>query len=101
MFVIFPDRLRENFGRDCAPRDWKSSSCCSARAVTQGEGGKTKADATAAIKECALRKKASAVWQAASVDPFIGGKPPSPSLVKPEREIPPDVQGCCCGAVFS
>ena len=33
-----------------------------------------------------------------SVDPFIGGKPPNPSLVKREREIPADVQGCCCGA---
>jgi hypothetical protein len=64
-------------------------------------GGKTKEDATAAIRACALKKKAPTVWQEASVDPFIGGGPPSPSLVKPEREIPPDVQGCCCGAVFS
>ena len=37
------------------------------------------------------------VWQSASVDPFIGGKK-APSIVKPEREIPADVQGCCCGA---
>ena len=58
-------------------------------------------DATAAIRACALKKKAPTVWQEASVDPFIGGKPPSPSLVKREREIPPDVQGCCCGSVFS
>ena len=58
-------------------------------------------DATAAIKACAEKKKAMPVWQSASVDPFIGGKPPSPSLVKREREIPADVQGCCCGSVFS
>ena len=61
-------------------------------------GGKTKADATAAIKACAEKKKAMPVWQSASVDPFIGGKPPSPSLVKRERAIPADVQGCCCGS---
>jgi hypothetical protein len=64
-------------------------------------GGKTKADADAAIRACALRKKAMPVWQSASVDPFIGGGPPNPSLVKREREIPADVQGCCCGAKFS
>ena len=61
-------------------------------------GGKTKEDATAAIRACALKKKAPTVWQAASVDPFIGGGPPNPSLVKREREIPADVQGCCCGS---
>ena len=62
-------------------------------------GGKTKADATAAIKACALRKKdASEEWQAASVDPFIGGKKAS-SIVKPEPAIPADVKGCCCGSV--
>ena len=64
-------------------------------------GGKTKEDATAAITACAEKKKAMPVWQSASVDPFIGGKPPSPSLIKREREIPADVQGCCCGSVFS
>ena len=37
------------------------------------------------------------VWQEASVDPFIGGEK-APSIVKREREIPADVQGCCCGA---
>ena len=63
-------------------------------------GGKTKADATAAIKACAEKKKAMPVWQSASVDPFIGGKK-APSIVKPEREIPADVQGCCCGAATS
>ena len=63
-------------------------------------GGKTKADATAAIKACAEKKKAMPVWQSASVDPFIGGKK-APSIVKREREIPADVQGCCCGAKFS
>ena len=35
----------------------------------------------------------SAVWQGASVDPFV-----APPRVVPEREIPADVQGCCCGA---
>ncbi len=39
-------------------------------------------------------------WQSASVDPFIGGKK-APSIVKRERAIPADVQGCCCGSVFS
>ena len=47
---------------------------------------------------CSEKKKAMPVWQEASVDPFIGGKPPSPSLIKREREIPADVQGCCCGS---
>ena len=54
-------------------------------------------DATAAIKACAEKKKAMPVWQSASVDPFIGGKK-APSIVKREREIPADVQGCCCGS---
>ena len=63
-------------------------------------GGKTKADATAAIKACAEKKKAMPVWQSASVDPFIGGEK-APSIVKPERAIPADVQGCCCGAATS
>ena len=60
-------------------------------------GGKTKEDATAAITACAEKKKAMPVWQSASVDPFIGGKK-TPSIVKREREIPADVQGCCCGS---
>jgi hypothetical protein len=47
--------------------------------------------ATEAIKECAVTR--SAVWQGASVDPFV-----APPRVVPEREIPADVQGCCCGA---
>ena len=51
-----------------------------------------------AAEACAEKKKAMPVWQSASVDPFIGGKPPSPSLIKREREIPADVQGCCCGS---
>ena len=61
--------------------------------------GKTKEDATAAIRACALKKKAPSVWQEASVDTFIGGER-FPSIVKPEREIPPDVQGCCCGSTL-
>jgi len=44
--------------------------------------------------------QAMPVWQEASVDPFIGGEK-APSIVKREREIPADVQGCCCGSVFS
>ena len=47
--------------------------------------------ATEAIKECAVTR--SAVWQGASVDPFV-----APPRVVPERAIPADVQGCCCGA---
>ena len=58
-------------------------------------GGKTKADATAAIRACALKKKAPTVWQEASVDPFVGGKE---AKIVPERPIPADVQGCCCGS---
>ena len=110
--LIYIRRPSTKNRRSCAPRDWKSSSCCSAGpappppfpgAPPPGPpvGGKTKADATAAIKACAEKKKAMPVWQSASVDPFIGGNPPNPSLVKREREIPPDVQGCCCGAKFS
>ena len=58
-------------------------------------GGKTKADATAAIRACALKKKAPSVWQEASVDPFVGGKE---AKIVPERPIPADVQGCCWGS---
>ena len=57
------------------------------------DAGKTKADATAAIRACALKEKAPSVWQGALVDLFL-----VPSRVVQEREIPPDVQGCCCGA---
>ncbi len=38
----------------------------------------------------------SAVWQGASVDPFV-----APPRVVQEREIPADVQGCCCGAIVA
>ena len=58
-------------------------------------GGKTKADATAAIRACALKKKAPSVWQEASVDPFVGGKE---AKIVPERPIPADVQDCCWGS---
>ena len=58
-------------------------------------GGKTKEDATAAIRACALKKKAPSVWQEASVDPFVGGKE---AKIVPERPIPADVQGCCWGS---
>ena len=52
-------------------------------------------DATAAIRACALKKKAPTVWQEASVDPFVGGKE---AKIVPERPIPADVQGCCWGS---
>ena len=61
------------------------------RRLNTGSEGNERA--TEAIKECALRKKASAVWQGASVDPYV-----APARVVQEREIPADVQGCCCGA---
>ena len=61
------------------------------RRLNTGSEGNERA--TEAIKECALRKKASAVWQAALVDPYV-----APARVVQEREIPADVQGCCCGA---
>ena len=59
------------------------------RRLNTGSEGNERA--TEAIKECAVIR--SAVWQGASVDPFV-----APPRVVPEREIPADVQGCCCGA---
>ena len=94
MFVIFPDRPHEKLGRDCAPRDWKTSGPPGRRLNTGSEGNER---ATEAIKECAVTRSAtkstSTSWQGASVDPYV-----APARVVQEREIPADVQGCCCGA---
>ena len=39
------------------------------------------------------RSAAPLAWRDASVDPFV-----APPRVVPERAIPADVQGCCCGS---
>ena len=65
------------------------------RRLNTGSEGNERA--TEAIKTCAVtRSAAPSVWHAASVDPYV-----APPRVVQEREIPPDVQGCCCGADFS
>ena len=57
-------------------------------------GSEGNARATEAIKTCAVtRSAAPSVWHAASVDPYV-----APARVVQEREIPTNVQGCCCGA---
>ena len=65
------------------------------RRLNTGSEGNERA--TEAIKECAVTRSAtkstSTSWQGASVDPYV-----APARVVQEREIPPDVQGCCCGA---
>ena len=67
----------------------------STAAVNTGSEGNERA--TEAIKTCAVtRSAAPSVWHAASVDPYV-----APARVVQEREIPADVQGCCCGSVFS
>ena len=53
--------------------------------------------ATEAIKACAVTRSAAPLaWRDASVDPFV-----APPRVVQEREIPADVQGCCCGAIVA
>ena len=62
------------------------------RRLNTGSEGNERA--TEAIKTCAVtRSAAPSVWHAASVDPYV-----APARVVQEREIPADVQGCCCGA---
>ena len=65
------------------------------RRLNTGSEGNERA--TEAIKECAVTRSAtkstSTSWQGASVDPYV-----APARVVQEREIPADVQGCCCGA---
>ena len=65
------------------------------RRLNTGSEGNERA--TEAIKECAATRSAtkstSTSWQGASVDPYV-----APARVVQEREIPADVQGCCCGA---
>ena len=65
------------------------------RRLNTGSEGNERA--TEAIKTCAATRSAtkstSTSWQGASVDPYV-----APARVVQEREIPADVQGCCCGA---
>ena len=62
------------------------------RRLNTGSEGNERA--TEAIKTCAVtRSAAPSVWHGASVDPYV-----APARVVQEREIPADVQGCCCGA---
>ena len=62
------------------------------RRLNTGSEGNERA--TEAIKTCAVTRSAAPLaWRDASFNPFV-----APPRVVQEREIPADVQGCCCGA---